>query len=79
MKVGLQLAHLKSYAHMGTALVRCASGCVCNATLVDGTNTARFSQLLMHDMRVSASRACVLTITIQQVRAVRTHWTSERA
>ena len=53
--VTLQVGHLKSYEHMGTAEVACVSGCSCEPMVFDGNIWERVSQSYFVDMRVSRS------------------------
>jgi hypothetical protein len=60
----LQLAHLKSYEHMGQARIACAKGCTCNATTLDAHHSDRTSQTFLHGVMVSQAPQCVVSITV---------------
>jgi hypothetical protein len=60
----LQLAHLKSYEHMGQARIACDSGCSCNVTVLDGHQEPRNSQTFLHSVFVSQAPECVVSITV---------------
>lgn len=44
-QVMVELAHLKSYAHMGQASITCAQGCMCDSTVLDGLHAEHTSQV----------------------------------
>lgn len=46
------LSHLRSSAGMGTAEVRCAAGCACAPSVLDGTTAARVSVFKVHAFQV---------------------------
>ena len=63
MQVTLGIGHLKSYEHMGQALVSCISGCVCEPTVFDGHNPASFaSQEFWAYVAVTQSPQCVFEV-----------------
>ena len=63
MKVTLGIGHLKSYEHMGQALVTCISGCTCEPTVFDGHNPATLaSQEFWAYVAVTQSSQCVFEV-----------------
>lgn len=50
----VQLSHLKSYSGMGTALIRCLSGCTCEPSILDGTTASHVSVFKVHSFTVRA-------------------------
>ncbi len=44
-QVLVEISYLRSYEHMGVALVRCESGCECEETYMDGHHSERNSQV----------------------------------
>ena len=62
LQVLVEIAYLKSYEHMGMALVRCESGCECEETYMDGHHAERNSQVgaLGRGLPLGAPRGCVL-------------------
>ena len=63
MEVTLGIGHLKSYEHMGQALVSCVSGCICKPTVFDGHNPASTaSQEFWAYVAVTQSEQCVFEV-----------------
>lgn len=47
----IELAHLTSYAGMGTAAVECVAGCACEPSVLDGTTARRVSVFRVHSFK----------------------------
>ena len=63
----LVITYLKSWEHMGRALVTCVSGCTCEPTLIDGhSSTGRHSVPLLEELQVSSARRCVLQLKVME-------------
>ncbi|KAG2425210.1 hypothetical protein HYH02_015037 [Chlamydomonas schloesseri] len=62
VKVFLQ--HLRSYENMGMAEFSCTSGCTCEPVTVDAHITMRVSQLYLAELKVSQSKACVVSVKV---------------
>jgi hypothetical protein len=61
----LLITYLKSWQHMGRALLTCVSGCTCAPTLIDGhSSTGRHSVPLLEELQVSSARRCVLQLKV---------------
>ncbi|KAG1678053.1 hypothetical protein FOA52_000849 [Chlamydomonas sp. UWO 241] len=66
-EVLVQIVHLKSYEGMGSATVRCASGCTCKPSFVEGHQpTVGNSQLYLHDMYVTQAEACIVELVVNK-------------
>jgi hypothetical protein len=73
-QVGDQLAttrvvitYLLSHQHMGRAVVSCVSGCACEPSVIDAHEAVtKHSINRLHEVHVSASRACILQIKVLQ-------------
>eukprot|EP00879_Flechtneria_rotunda_P013806 GHRR01014419.1.p1 GENE.GHRR01014419.1~~GHRR01014419.1.p1 ORF type:complete len:272 (+),score=66.88 GHRR01014419.1:1593-2408(+) len=63
-EVLVQVAHLKSYEHMGKALLTCVSGCECADTIIDGHHEDRTSQLKLHRVYVSQHEECTMAVQV---------------
>ena len=53
----MQVALLQSYEHMGIAGFTCQSCCMCKRSQFDGHNPTPVSLEVMHNVKVSQSRA----------------------
>eukprot|EP00798_Chlamydomonas_sp_ICE-L_P021436 gene21436-28402_t len=62
--VGIEIAHLKSYANMGKFKLSCEDGCSCIPVTIDGHHGDRTSQLFLSEARVSQGSNCTLVITV---------------
>jgi hypothetical protein len=60
----VQLAHLRSYEHMGWAEVSCASGCECPPTRFNGHAREKKSLLVLHNMFATQHPECVLAVEV---------------
>lgn len=58
------LSHLRSYQGMGTARVRCVSGCTCQISKLDGTWQMRHSLFWFHRFQVSRHKRCRFRVTL---------------
>ncbi|PNH01068.1 hypothetical protein TSOC_013069, partial [Tetrabaena socialis] len=63
-KVHLYVHHLRSYQHMGSAQLSCASGCSCAEVVVDAHITDRVSQVYMAELVASQSKECVVEVQV---------------
>lgn len=62
--VAVQIAHLRSFAHMGWAEVSCLSGCQCAASRFNGHCEEKKSVLVLHRLFVSQHERCELGVTV---------------
>lgn len=60
----VQIAHLRSYKHMGWAEVTCDAGCECAPTRFNGHSDERKSLLVLHKLYVSQHPDCVLAVEV---------------
>ena len=60
----LELAYLRSYEHMGVAVLRCQSGCECDELQIDAHQEERSSQVHLQTLFASQSARCVLSLTV---------------
>ncbi len=51
IQIMVEIAYLKSYHHMGKALITCISGCSCEDSIIDGHQTDKVSQVRMDSNR----------------------------
>jgi len=64
-KVLVQIVHLKSYEGMGIGVMQCESGCTCDRDNINGHHPDfRNSQLYLHEVYVTQSESCVISITV---------------
>ncbi|PNG99591.1 hypothetical protein TSOC_014627, partial [Tetrabaena socialis] len=61
-KVHVYVHHLRSYQHMGSAKLSCASGCSCAEVVVDAHITEQASQVYMAELVASQSKECVVEV-----------------
>lgn len=69
----VQLAHLRSYEHMGWAEVTCASNCSCPPTRFNGHTADKTSLLGLHKAYVTQHEACVLEVKVLEETASGEH------
>lgn len=60
----VQIAHLRSYKHMGWAEVTCERGCECAPTRFNGHAPDRKSLLVLHRLYASQSPDCRLAVEV---------------
>ena len=60
----IQIAHLRSYKHMGWAEVTCTGGCECPPTRFNGHAEERKSLLVLHRLYATQHPACMLAIEV---------------
>ncbi|KAL4448549.1 hypothetical protein ABPG75_005768 [Micractinium tetrahymenae] len=60
------IIYLRSYEHMGTALVTCVAGCRCAPTIIDGTWQTPASLQQMHKFYVTQHEDCRVRVAVRQ-------------
>ena len=60
----MELAHLKSYEHMGRANLTCLRGCTCQPLLLEAHHAERSSQTYLQHVYVTQSPECVVELTV---------------
>jgi hypothetical protein len=59
------ITYLLSHQHMGRVMVSCVSGCTCDPSVIDAHDAVnKHSINQLHEVRVSASPACVLQLKV---------------
>ncbi|GFR51942.1 hypothetical protein Agub_g14463 [Astrephomene gubernaculifera] len=65
-RIPVLIHYLSSYDKMGTALLTCSAGCVCDPKEVDATSERRVSQVFFAQIKASQSETCDVTVTLLQ-------------
>jgi hypothetical protein len=64
LQILVELAHLRSYEHMGRARIKCESGCTCEDLIMEAHQTDRNSQTFLQHVYVSQASQCVVSVTV---------------
>jgi len=62
--VGVTVTYLRSYEHMGQAVMRCASGCVCTQAVANGHHREHNSQSYQITLQATPHPECIVTVTV---------------
>ncbi|KAG2491956.1 hypothetical protein HYH03_009688 [Edaphochlamys debaryana] len=65
-QLALILLYLTSYDIMGTAEIKCVSGCKCEPRIIDSVNSRRESQTALAELLVPQSDRCRVAVTVLQ-------------
>lgn len=63
--VPVLIGYLKSYAHMGIAVMACDSGCTCEPKTVDAHHELKQSTIYLALLKATQAAECIISVTVQ--------------